>query len=62
MKPSKVNISLNPETMDALTMVRDKLGVELGFVPSYAQVIQHLIGKCRQMSDIPNHKENANEQ
>ena len=42
-KPLKVNISLNPETMDMLTAYREKLGVEMGFVPSYSQVIQYLI-------------------
>ena len=42
-KPSKVNVSLNPETMDALTQVREKLASDLGFTPSYSQVIQHLI-------------------
>jgi ABC-type phosphate/phosphonate transport system substrate-binding protein len=46
-KPSKVNVSLNPETMELLTQIREELGVELGFTPSYAQVIQHLIGKRR---------------
>jgi phage terminase small subunit len=42
-KPKKVNVSINPETMDALTRVREKLGSDLGFTPSYSQVIQHLI-------------------
>ena len=43
MKPSKVNVSLNPETMELLAQIRDKLGVELGFIPSYSQVIQMLL-------------------
>lgn len=44
-KPLKVNISLNPETMDMLTVFREKLGVEMGFTPSYSQVIQYLLRK-----------------
>jgi hypothetical protein len=44
-KPSKVNISLNPETMEMLTAFREKLGVEMGFIPSYSQVIQYLMRK-----------------
>lgn len=56
-KPSKVNISLNPETMEVLSQIRDKLGVELGFTPSYAQVIQHLIGKSRH--DVADSKQNS---
>ena len=42
-KPPKVNISLNPETMEMMTEFRDELGVEMGFVPTYSQVIQYLI-------------------
>lgn len=42
-KPLKVNISLNPETMEMMTEFRDELGVEMGFVPTYSQVIQYLI-------------------
>jgi hypothetical protein len=62
MKPSKINISLNPETMDALSQIRDKLSVELGFTPSYAQVIQHLIGKSRHgVGDSTNQVGDANE-
>lgn len=44
-KQPKVNISLNPETMQMLTEFREKLGVEMGFVPSYSQVIQYLMRK-----------------
>jgi hypothetical protein len=44
-KPPKVNISLNPETMEMLTIFREKLGVDMGFVPSYSQVIQFLLRK-----------------
>jgi hypothetical protein len=42
-KPKKVNISVNPETMELLTQFRSKLAVEMGFVPSYSQVIQYLV-------------------
>ena len=41
----KVNVSLNPETMKLLTEVRDELAKTIGFTPSYAQVIQHLISE-----------------
>jgi hypothetical protein len=44
-KPKKVNVSLNPETMELLTKVRDGLASTIGFTPSYAQVIQHLINE-----------------
>jgi hypothetical protein len=44
-KPLKVNISLNPETMEMMTEFRDELGVEMGFTPTYSQVIQYLIKK-----------------
>lgn len=54
-KPSKVNISVNPETMELLTRVRTELSASLGFTPSYSQVIQHLVNRqtdivseCRQ--------------
>lgn len=42
-KPKKVNVSINPETMELLTKERDRLAVILGFVPSYSQVIQHIL-------------------
>ncbi len=42
-KQKKVNVSINPETMELLTEIRDELSEELGFVPSYSQVIQHLV-------------------
>jgi hypothetical protein len=42
-KPSKINVSLNPETMELLTKLRVSLAETLGFTPSYSQVIQHLI-------------------
>lgn len=39
----KVNVSINPETMAQLTELKAKVAQELGFTPSYSQVIQHLI-------------------
>jgi hypothetical protein len=42
-KPKKVNISINPETMELLTQFRSKLAVEMGFIPTYSQVIKHLV-------------------
>ena len=59
-KPSKVNVSLNPETMDALTRIREKLGVDLGFTPSYSQVIQHLIK--HEQTDMVSNCSNEGEQ
>lgn len=43
MQPKKVNVSINPDTMKVLTEMRLKLSQELGFTPSYSQVIQHLL-------------------
>ena len=43
MTPKKVNISINPETIDLLKAERARLTQELGFVPSYSQVVQYLI-------------------
>jgi hypothetical protein len=63
-KQKKVNISVNPETMELLTEVRDKLSGELGFAPSYSQVIQHLIkqnGTGRQNVDLSPNQGEANE-
>jgi hypothetical protein len=39
----KVNVSINPETMAQLTELKARVAQELGFTPSYSQVIQHLI-------------------
>lgn len=41
-KPSKVNVSVNPETMELLLKIKTKLTGQLGFAPSLSQVIQHL--------------------
>ena len=42
-KPKKVNVSVNPETMELLKEIRLTLSGECGFIPSFSQVIQHLI-------------------
>ena len=43
MATNKVNVSINPETMDLLKAERTRLTQELGFVPSFSQVIQYLV-------------------
>lgn len=43
MAIGKVNVSINPETMELLKAEKTRLTQELGFVPSYSQVIQYLI-------------------
>lgn len=43
MATNKVNVSINPETMEALKREKLRLCQELGFSPSYSQVIQHLL-------------------
>lgn len=43
MNAKKVNVSINPETMELLIKERDRLAEILGFVPSLSQVIQHII-------------------
>jgi hypothetical protein len=42
-KPKKVNVSINPETMELLKRMQIKLSAGLGFTPSFSQVIQHLV-------------------
>ena len=43
MTSKKVNVSINPETMKALTEMRLRISQDLGFTPSYSQVIQMLL-------------------
>ena len=43
MQPKKVNVSINPDTMKVLSEMRLRLSQDLGFMPSYSQVIQHLL-------------------
>ena len=43
MVAKKVNVSINPETMKVLTEMKIKLCQDLGFMPSYSQVIQMLL-------------------
>lgn len=58
-KQKKVNVSINPETMELLTAMKVKLAQKLGFIPSYAQVIQHLVkqGNADIVSGFPNEGE-----
>ena len=42
-KDGKVNVSLNPETVEMLASIKDKMGEEMGFKLTYSQAIQHLI-------------------
>lgn len=42
-RDGKINISLNPETVAQLVVVKDDIGADLGFSVSYSQAIQHLI-------------------
>jgi hypothetical protein len=44
-KPKKVNVSINPETMELLIKERERLTAILGFVPSFSQVIQHIVNE-----------------
>lgn len=39
----KVNVSLNPETVELLAEVKDAMSEELGFKLTYSQAIQHLV-------------------
>ena len=60
----KVNVSINPDTMAQLTELKAKVSQELGFTPSYSQVIQHLIkqnGTERIESDLSPNQGEANE-
>ena len=43
--PKKVNVSINPETMAQLTELKAKIAQEIGFTPSYSEVIQYLVKK-----------------
>ena len=50
--PKKVNVSINPETMAQLTEMKAKVAQEIGFTPSYSEVIQYLIKKQYGQTDI----------
>jgi hypothetical protein len=43
VKDGKINISLNPETVEMLVAIKNKMGEEMGFHLTYSQGIQHLI-------------------
>ena len=48
----KVNVSINPETMAQLTEMKAKISQEIGFIPSYSEVIQYLIKQQYGQTDI----------
>jgi hypothetical protein len=48
----KVNVSVNPETMAQLTEMKAKIAQEIGFTPSYSEVIQYLIKQHLGQADI----------
>jgi predicted CopG family antitoxin len=50
--PKKVNVSINPETMAQLTEMKAKIAEEIGFTPSYSEVIQYLIKQQYGQTDI----------
>ena len=43
VRDGKINISLNPETVEMLVAIKNKMGEEMGFNLTYSQGIQHLI-------------------
>jgi hypothetical protein len=50
-RDGKINISLNPETVAQLVVVKDDIGTQLGFSVSYSQAIQHLIKYFNQKTE-----------
>lgn len=42
-KDGKINVSLNPETVQMLIEVKDEIGETLGFNLTYSDAIQHLV-------------------
>jgi len=50
-RDGKINISLNPETVAQLVVVKDDIGTALGFSVSYSQAIQHLIKHFNQRTE-----------
>lgn len=50
MATNKINVSINPETMELLKAERARLTQDLGFVLSYSQVIQHIL-KAKQIDN-----------
>ena len=61
MVAKKVNVSINPETMKSLTEMRLRLSQDLGFVPSYSQVIQHLLKLNDKSVEMLTNEGDANE-
>jgi hypothetical protein len=52
----KVNVSINPETMKSLTEMRLRISQDLGFTPSYSQVIQMML----KINDVAEAKQTDN--
>ena len=50
-RDGKINISLNPDTVAQLVVVKDDIGAQLGFSVSYSQAIQHLIKYFNQRTE-----------
>lgn len=61
MQPKKVNVSINPDTMKVLSEMRLRLSQDLGFVPSYSQVIQHLLKQTDKSVEMLTNEGDANE-
>jgi len=61
MVAKKVNVSINPDTMKVLSEMRLRLSQDLGFVPSYSQVIQHLLKQNDKGVEMLNNEGDANE-
>ena len=61
MATKKVNVSINPETMKALTEMRLRISQDLGFTPSYSQVIQMLLKQTDNHVEMLTNEGDANE-
>ena len=61
MTSKKVNVSINPDTMKVLSEMRLRLSQDLGFIPSYSQVIQHLLKQNDKSVEMLTNEGDANE-
>ena len=43
MTPGNYNINLNRETFELLQRVKEAMALDLGFIPTYGQVVRHLV-------------------
>lgn len=43
MNDGKYTINLNRETFELLQRVKEVMALDLGFIPTYGQVVRHLI-------------------